>query len=89
MNDAALLDVHSLRQSFPRADGGEHLVLDGVELSLAQGQIVGAIDFAHPAFAEQRDDAIAPRDEAAGKEASLADEVIDRSRGPGGRPLRR
>ena len=43
MNDAALLDVHSLRQSFPRADGGEHLVLDGVELSLAQGQIVGLL----------------------------------------------
>ena len=38
-----LLDVHSLRQSFPRADGGEHLVLDGVELSLAQGQIVGLL----------------------------------------------
>jgi NitT/TauT family transport system ATP-binding protein len=40
---AALLDVHGLRQSFPRADGGEHLVLDGVELSLAQGQIVGLL----------------------------------------------
>jgi NitT/TauT family transport system ATP-binding protein len=40
---AALLDVRSLRQSFPRADGGEHLVLDGVELSLAQGQIVGLL----------------------------------------------
>jgi NitT/TauT family transport system ATP-binding protein len=40
---AALLDVHSLRQSFPRADGGEHLVLDGVELSLVQGQIVGLL----------------------------------------------
>jgi NitT/TauT family transport system ATP-binding protein len=40
---ADLLDVHSLRQSFPRADGGEHLVLDGVELSLAQGQIVGLL----------------------------------------------
>jgi NitT/TauT family transport system ATP-binding protein len=39
----ALLDVHGLRQSFPRADGGEHLVLDGVELSLAQGQIVGLL----------------------------------------------
>jgi NitT/TauT family transport system ATP-binding protein len=43
MSSAALLDVHSLRQSFPRADGGEHLVLDGVELSLAQGQIVGLL----------------------------------------------
>jgi NitT/TauT family transport system ATP-binding protein len=40
---AALLDVHALRQSFPRADGGEHLVLEGVELSLAQGQIVGLL----------------------------------------------
>ena len=43
MSDAALLDVHSLRQSFPRADGGEHLVLDGVELSLIQGQVVGLL----------------------------------------------
>jgi len=41
--NAALLDVHALRHSFPRADGGEHLVLDGVELSLAQGQIVGLL----------------------------------------------
>src|SRR5947208_634710 len=40
---AALLDVHELRQSFPRADGGEHLVLDGVELSLVQGQIVALL----------------------------------------------
>jgi NitT/TauT family transport system ATP-binding protein len=40
---AALLDVHALCQSFPRADGGEHLVLDCVELSLAQGQIVGLL----------------------------------------------
>jgi NitT/TauT family transport system ATP-binding protein len=40
---AALLDIHDLRQSFPRADGGEHLVLDGVELALVQGQIVGLL----------------------------------------------
>ena len=40
---AALLDVHALRQSFPRTDGGEHLVLDGVELSVVQGQIVGLL----------------------------------------------
>ena len=40
---AALLDVHALRQSFPRADGGEHLVLDGVDLALSQGQIVGLL----------------------------------------------
>jgi NitT/TauT family transport system ATP-binding protein len=39
----ALLDIHALRQSFPRADGGEHLVLDGVELALAESQIVGLL----------------------------------------------
>ena len=38
-----LLDIHGLRQSFPRADGGELLVLDGIELHLAQGQIVGLL----------------------------------------------
>src|SRR5271169_1345699 len=40
---AALLDIHELRQTFPRADGGELLVLDGVELILNQGQIVGLL----------------------------------------------
>ncbi|MGH7247513.1 MAG: ABC transporter ATP-binding protein, partial [Pseudomonadota bacterium] len=42
MSDA-LLDIHDLRQSFPRADGGQHLVLDGIDLELAQGQIVGLL----------------------------------------------
>src|SRR3974377_826809 len=40
---ASLLESRALRQSSPRADGGEHLVLDGVELSLAQGQVVGLL----------------------------------------------
>ncbi|MGD0026348.1 MAG: nitrate/sulfonate/bicarbonate ABC transporter ATP-binding protein [Xanthobacteraceae bacterium] len=40
---AALLDIHGLRQSFPRADGGEHLVLDGIDFELVQGQIVGLL----------------------------------------------
>ena len=40
---AALLDIHALRQTFPRADGGELLVLDGIELELKQGQIVGLL----------------------------------------------
>jgi NitT/TauT family transport system ATP-binding protein len=40
---AALLDIHDLRQTFPRADGGEHLVLDGIDLELTQGQIVGLL----------------------------------------------
>jgi NitT/TauT family transport system ATP-binding protein len=39
----ALLDIHELRQTFPRADGGELLVLDGVELTLNLGQIVGLL----------------------------------------------
>jgi NitT/TauT family transport system ATP-binding protein len=39
----ALLDIHALRQTFPRADGGELLVLDGINLQLAQGQIVGLL----------------------------------------------
>jgi NitT/TauT family transport system ATP-binding protein len=41
--DASLLDIHALRQTFPRADGGELLVLDGIDLHLAQGQIVGLL----------------------------------------------
>jgi NitT/TauT family transport system ATP-binding protein len=39
----ALLDIHALRQTFPRADGGELLVLDGIDLNLQQGQIVGLL----------------------------------------------
>src|ERR1700723_975894 len=42
MSDA-LLDIHGLRQTFPKADGGELLVLDGVELKGSQGQIVGLL----------------------------------------------
>src|SRR5580698_1948504 len=42
MSDA-LLDIHGLRQTFPKADGGELLVLEGVELKVAQGQIVGLL----------------------------------------------
>jgi NitT/TauT family transport system ATP-binding protein len=38
-----LLNIHALRQTFPRADGGELLVLDGIDLKLAQGQIVGLL----------------------------------------------
>jgi NitT/TauT family transport system ATP-binding protein len=39
----ALLDIHDLRQTFPRADGGELLVLDGIDLKLVEGQIVGLL----------------------------------------------
>jgi NitT/TauT family transport system ATP-binding protein len=38
-----LLDIHDLRQTFPRADGGELLVLDGIDLKLVEGQIVGLL----------------------------------------------
>jgi NitT/TauT family transport system ATP-binding protein len=41
--NAPLLDIHDLRQTFPRADGGELLVLDGIELRLEQGEIVGLL----------------------------------------------
>ena len=34
---AALLDIHDLRQTFPQADGGELLVLDGIDFKLARG----------------------------------------------------
>jgi NitT/TauT family transport system ATP-binding protein len=39
----ALLDIHGLRQTFPKADGGELLVLDGAELKVSEGQIVGLL----------------------------------------------
>src|SRR6202522_1717428 len=41
--DTALLDIHALPQTFPRADGGELLVLDGIDLQLTQGQIIGLL----------------------------------------------
>jgi NitT/TauT family transport system ATP-binding protein len=43
MADDILLDVHDVRRSFPRPGGGELLVLDGVELTLKQGEIVGLL----------------------------------------------
>ncbi|MEJ0026806.1 MAG: nitrate/sulfonate/bicarbonate ABC transporter ATP-binding protein [Rhizomicrobium sp.] len=43
MTDELLLDVHAVRRSFPKPGGGELLVLDGVELSLKQGEIVGLL----------------------------------------------
>ena len=38
-----LLDIHGLRHTFPKADGGDLLVLDGIELEITQGQIVGLL----------------------------------------------
>src|SRR6202051_2742725 len=43
MRSTELLHVHAVRQSFPKPDGSQLLVLDGVELDLAEGQIVGLL----------------------------------------------
>jgi NitT/TauT family transport system ATP-binding protein len=43
MEAATLLDVHAVRRSFPRPGGEELLVLDEVELSLREGEIVGLL----------------------------------------------
>src|SRR6201996_2280072 len=40
---APLPDIHGLCHTFPKADGGELVVLDGIELQVAQGQIVGLL----------------------------------------------
>src|SRR6201993_1197094 len=43
MEQNILLDVHEIRRSFPRPGGGELLVLDGVELTLHENEIVGLL----------------------------------------------
>lgn len=43
MNAAPLLHITDIRKSFPKPDGGELLVLEGVNLQLVQGQIVGLL----------------------------------------------
>ena len=43
MNTAPLLEVQRSPQSLPKPDGGELLVLDGVNLQRAEGQIVGLL----------------------------------------------
>ncbi|HEY2183827.1 MAG TPA: nitrate/sulfonate/bicarbonate ABC transporter ATP-binding protein [Xanthobacteraceae bacterium] len=40
---APLLQVQSVRQAFPKPDGSQLLVLDDLNLSLAQGEIVGLL----------------------------------------------
>lgn len=42
MNDTTLLDVRNVRKTFPR-EGGELLVLDDVNLTVRQGEIVGLL----------------------------------------------
>jgi len=43
MPAARLLDIHSVRQAFPKPDGGDLLVLDDIDLELAEGEIVGLL----------------------------------------------
>jgi NitT/TauT family transport system ATP-binding protein len=43
MDNAVLLDVQGVRKTFPRPDGGELLVLDDVNLRIADGEIVGLL----------------------------------------------
>ncbi|MFT3907726.1 MAG: nitrate/sulfonate/bicarbonate ABC transporter ATP-binding protein [Steroidobacteraceae bacterium] len=43
MNTTALLSVDAVRKAFPKPDGTELLVLDGVNLQLGEGQIVGLL----------------------------------------------
>ena len=43
MDAVTLLDVHDVRRSFPRPGGEDLLVLDGVELTLHEGEIVGLL----------------------------------------------
>jgi len=43
MSEAPLLELHSVRQSFPKPDGNQLLVLDDINVELAPGQIVGLL----------------------------------------------
>jgi NitT/TauT family transport system ATP-binding protein len=44
MNTAPLLEVHDVNKAFPNPAGdGEHIVLEGVNLTVAQGEIVGLL----------------------------------------------
>jgi len=43
MDAVTLLDVHDVRRSFPRPGGEQLLVLEGVELTLHEGEIVGLL----------------------------------------------
>lgn len=38
-----MLDIRDVRKSFPKPDGSELLVLDGINLKLAEGEIVGLL----------------------------------------------
>jgi NitT/TauT family transport system ATP-binding protein len=43
MNDLPLLAVHGVRKIFPKPDGGELVVLDGIDFTVREGEIVGLL----------------------------------------------
>ena len=43
MSAVPLLEIDNVRKAFPRTDGGELLVLDGVSLRMREGEIVGLL----------------------------------------------
>src|SRR5919109_850761 len=43
MDGAPLLDVRGIRKIFPKPDGGELLVLDSINLTIQEGEIVGLL----------------------------------------------
>jgi NitT/TauT family transport system ATP-binding protein len=43
MSTAGLLEIDSVRQAFPRPDGGQLLVLDDINLKLVEGEIVALL----------------------------------------------
>jgi len=43
MDTQALLELRDIRKSFPRPEGTELLVLDGIDLTLREGEIVGLL----------------------------------------------
>jgi NitT/TauT family transport system ATP-binding protein len=43
MNAVPLLETHAVRKAFPKPDGSELQVLDGIELGVAEGEIVGLL----------------------------------------------
>src|SRR3954465_14268756 len=43
MNTAPLLEIRDVRKAFPKPDGGDYLVLDGVNLVVGEGEIVGLL----------------------------------------------
>src|SRR5256714_5841722 len=43
MGETPLLELHAVRQSFPRPDGNQLLVLDDINVDLAPGEIVGLL----------------------------------------------